>query len=64
MSQLLTLKQVCARVALSRASVYRRLREGGFPEPVRVGVRAVRWHATDVDAWVSSRPLARQATGS
>ena len=59
MSQLIDLREVCRRTALSRASVYRAVAAGGFPAPVKVGKRAVRWHSDDITDWILSRPLAR-----
>ncbi|WP_420431802.1 helix-turn-helix transcriptional regulator [Candidatus Poriferisocius sp.] len=53
-----TRRQVEARGGLSTSSIYRFMRYGLFPNPVRVGRRAVRWHVSETDAWVSSRPRA------
>ncbi|MCY4085557.1 MAG: AlpA family phage regulatory protein [Actinomycetia bacterium] len=56
--QLLDRRQVEARSGLSRSSLYRLMRLGMFPEPIRVGVRAVRWPASEIEAWLASRPRA------
>ncbi|MCY3963313.1 MAG: AlpA family phage regulatory protein [bacterium] len=53
---LLTRRQVEERCCLSASSIYRFMRAGLFPEPVRVGWRAVRWHASEIDAWFAARP--------
>ena len=55
---LLTRPQVEARCGLSTSSVYRLMREGLFPEPIRVGRRAVRWPASEIDEWLATRPRA------
>lgn len=55
---LLTRRQVEARCCLSTSSIYRFMRDGMFPEPIRVGRRAVRWHASEIDAWLAARPRA------
>ncbi|MDE0604056.1 AlpA family phage regulatory protein [Candidatus Poribacteria bacterium] len=55
---LLTRRQVEARCCLSTSSIYRFMRDGLFPEPIRVGRRAVRWHATEIEEWLASRPRA------
>jgi prophage regulatory protein len=39
----------------SRSSLYRAVATGAFPQPVRIGSRAVAWRSTDVDAWLASR---------
>lgn len=55
---LLTRAEVEARVSLGRSSIYRLMRSGHFPEPIRIGVRAVRWRVDELDNWLSSRPRA------
>ena len=32
------------------------MRANKFPEPIRIGPRAVRWRATELTAWLSGRP--------
>lgn len=44
---------------LSKATVYRRVRDGSFPKPVRLSARCTRWRAGDVMAWL--RAMAQQA---
>jgi len=56
MSNLLTRQQVSARCALSRMTIYRLMRSGEFPTPIRIGQRAVRWQSTEIDEWLASRP--------
>ena len=56
--RLMTRQEVEARTALSRTSIYRMMREGSFPEPLKVGARAVRWPADEIEAWVAARPRA------
>jgi len=50
--QLLKLDEVSVRVGLSRTTIDRLERSGRFPRRRRVSTRAVRWLATEVDAWV------------
>ena len=57
MEKLLRRAEVEDLVGLATTSVYRLMRAGSFPEPVRVGARAVRWRAADLDEWLASRPL-------
>ena len=56
--RLLRLSEVQARCGLSRSSVYRKMRDRSFPEPLKVGVRAVRWRESEIEAWLASRPRA------
>ena len=41
---------------LSRASIYRKMRIGTFPLPVKLGERAVAWRADEIHDWIASRP--------
>ncbi len=50
--QLLRLAQVMERTALSRSTIYDRMRRGAFPQPVRIGIRCIRWRAADIDEWI------------
>ncbi len=56
--RLLRLSEVLARCGLSRSSLDRMMRDGSFPEPLKVGVRAVRWRESEIEAWLGSRPRA------
>ena len=57
-NNLLTRRKVESRCGLSRSSLYRLMRSGRFPEPIRVGVRAVRWPEREIEAWLAGRPRA------
>ena len=56
--RLLRLREVLARCGLSRSTIYRKMGEGSFPEPLKVGVRAVRWLEAEIEDWLASRPRA------
>lgn len=56
--RLLKLTDVTARVALSRAAIYRRVNAGEFPSPVKLGPTSVRWRKSEVDAWINGLPAA------
>ena len=51
MLRLLRRPEVEGQTGLSRSSIYRKIAEGSFPRPVRIG-RAVRWKSEDVDLWI------------
>ena len=55
-TRLLRRPEVEAKVALARSSIYRLMRSGAFPEPLRIGPRAVRW------VRIRDRCLARRAS--
>lgn len=56
--QLLTRPEVEARCRITRTTIYRLMRTGQFPEPIRIGPRSVRWPASEIEAWLESRPRA------
>ena len=57
-TRLLTRREVEERVALGRSAIYELMRDGKFPEPIKVGRRAVRWYESEINAWIASRPRA------
>ena len=56
--QLLTRREIEKLCRLSRTSIYRLMRAGQFPEPIRIGPRAVRWPQSEIESWLASRPRA------
>ncbi len=56
--RLLRRRQVEEITGMSRSAIYKRMQEGEFPRPVRIGPSAVRWRTSDIAAWVESRPVA------
>ena len=57
--RLIRRREVEEIAGLSRSSIYRLMQDGEFPRPVRVGPAAVRWRASDITAWLESRPVAK-----
>lgn len=45
-------------VGLSTSTLYRLMRQSDFPNPIKVGPRAVRWLESEIADWVASRPRA------
>lgn len=52
---ILRLPDVLARVALSRATLYRLIGTGDFPRPLKLSGYAVGWRASDIDRWIATR---------
>lgn len=50
---LLRLAEVTARSGLSRSTIYTRMKDGTFPQCVRISAGLVAWYAGDIDAWVN-----------
>jgi prophage regulatory protein len=57
--RLIRLPSVLERVGVSRSTLWSWVREGRFPPPVRLGLRAVAWKSTSVDRWIEERTEAR-----
>ena len=58
---LLRLSSVCLMVGFSKAQIYRLIKRGQFPSPVRLGGNSVRWQASQVHAWIAEKVRACEA---
>ena len=56
--RLLSLREVQTQTGIARPTIYRMMGQGAFPRPVKIGPRAVRWKASDIESWIASRPVA------
>ena len=56
--RLLRRQEVERRCQLSRSTIYRLMRLGQFPEPIRIGPRAVRWSLREIEAYLAGCPRA------
>jgi prophage regulatory protein len=48
-------------ISYSRAQIYRKVKDGSFPKPVKLGENKVAWLATEIDAWIEAISAARHA---
>jgi predicted DNA-binding transcriptional regulator AlpA len=39
----------------SPATIWRKVKEGSFPKPVKLGERITAWHMDDIEAWLADR---------
>ena len=56
--QLLRLSDVTKLTGLSRATIYRLMKEGSFPSSKRLSERGVAWGGSDVKSCAEDRPIA------
>ena len=59
MERMMRTPEVVNLTGLSKTTIWRRVRSGDFPIPVKLGgpaARSVGWRATDVQEWIDSRP--------
>ena len=47
--------EVETRFGVSKAWLYREMKAGRFPHPIRIGAQAVRWRVADLKRWEESR---------
>ena len=62
MKGLLRMGVVKEMVGLSKPTIYRLMRRGKFPRPVRLSDRAVGWREGDVEDWIESREQTASVT--
>lgn len=52
--RLLRIKQVLARLNISRSSWLEGCRTGRFPQPIKIGPRTTVWREEDINAFIDS----------
>lgn len=52
---ILRLNSVIEITGLSRSSIYNYIKAGTFPRPLKLGLRAVGWLASEVFEWIATR---------
>jgi prophage regulatory protein len=55
MNKFIRLQDVKAATGLSRSSIYQFIKDGTFPEQIKLGTRAVAWQLSEIQAWIDSR---------
>ena len=64
-SRILRLKQVAAIVGIGRSSIYRKVQEGTFPSPIKLGsARASGWLSAEVYGWIDDQVRRCRKIGS
>ncbi len=54
-TNILRLPAVIERTGLARSSIYQRIKERTFPEPISLGDRAVGWIDSEIESWINDR---------
>jgi prophage regulatory protein len=47
--------EAVALTGLSRSTIYAAVKDGRFPKPVRLSLKAVGWRAAVLNAWLAAR---------
>ena len=63
-SNLLRLQQVMDRTGLGRSSIYAMASKGGFPKPIKIGLRSSAWLENEIKDWVRDRILESRGIAS
>ena len=59
--RLVTMRELIKRVPFSRVHVYRLIRDGKFPAPIKLGDRRVAWLEHEIESWIAARVTERDA---
>ena len=52
---LVRLRQLTSIVGLSRSTIYRLVKAGNFPKPIRIGISSLAWRMDEIHKWIDSR---------
>ena len=55
MKQLLKVTEVAIYINTCKSQVYKLVKQGRFPKPIKLGERGSAWLLSEVDAWLQSR---------
>jgi prophage regulatory protein len=58
--RVMRLKEVIMICGLSRSSIYSYIADGKFPQPRKIGSRAVGWDSWEIERWIDDRLGARE----
>jgi prophage regulatory protein len=53
-TSLLRVKQVLEKIPVSRTTWWQGVKDGKFPQPVKLGPRTTAWRTSDIDALINS----------
>ncbi len=60
-NRVLRIEQVLAVVPLKKSTVYKAMKAGTFPRPIRLGLKAVGWLEADIQDWINGRIAATRS---
>jgi prophage regulatory protein len=59
--RILRTEDVAKLIGLSRATIFRNVKAGIFPAPIKISQRAVGWRSEDIETWIVARAAAYKA---
>lgn len=57
--RVLKLKDVLSKTGLGKTSLYALIKQSQFPKPISLGLRAVGWLESEIEAWIQEKINAR-----
>ena len=57
--RMLRRREVESLCGLHRSTIYRLMSLDQFPQPVRIGLKAVRWPESELKEWLAKRPYVK-----
>ena len=61
--QVLKLREVSSLTKLSSSTIYRLIKTGGFPKPIKLATHASGWLLADIEEWIESKRRVRFGGG-
>jgi len=58
LDRLLPMPKVIDLTSFSKATVYRKVADGSFPAPLKIGKSRVAWRQSDIAAWLAEQSRA------
>jgi prophage regulatory protein len=57
---LISIKEVILRTSFSKTTIYRLVRGGHFPKPIKISARRVGWLLQELDEWLNVQTQRRE----
>lgn len=61
--RVIRLQELKNKIGLSKSAIYNGVDKGTFPPPIKLGVRAVGWRLSSINAWIEAAELASSVEG-
>jgi prophage regulatory protein len=55
MQKIIRLPEVMSKTGRSRSSIYADIKDEVFPAPISIGLRAVGWVDSEINAWIEAK---------
>lgn len=55
MQKLIRMEALLKKLSISRTTVWRWVKQGHLPQPLRIGPNCVAWPESQIDEWIASR---------